>query len=854
MVALTEECSARLQNKIPPKLKDPGSFDIPCHIGNFNFMAFCDLGAIINLMPFSVYRKLGVGEVKPTSVSLQMADRSLKRPRGILEDVLVKVNKFIFPADFIILDMEEDEHLPIILGRPFLATEKALIDVQKGDLTLRVLDEEVSFNVFNTLKFPSMKDSSSCYMVDEIECMINECIRESELNPVVKTLNEEAHENRIEPTFAAGYMRVFEELGEREPSKEPSQIKPPTLELKPLPSHLKYAYLGENETLPVVISSTLSEKQESELLGVLRKHSSALGWTITDIKGISPSICMHKILMEEDHKPSIESQRRLNPNLKEVVRKEVLKLLDAGIIYPISDSNWVSPVQVVPKKGGITVVKNENNELIPTRLVTGWRVCIDYRRLNKATRKDHFPLPFIDQMIERLAGHAYYCFLDGYSGYNQIAIMPEDQEKTTFTCPYGTFAYRRMPFGLCNAPATFQRCMMAIFSDMVEDIIEIFMDDFFVFGDSFTMYLENLAKVLKRCEETNLVLNWEKCHFLVKEGIVLGHRVSDKGIEVDKAKVEVIEKLPPPTSVKGVRSFLGHAGFYRRFIKDFSKISKPLCNLLVKDVPFIFDANCLHAFNVLKEKLTCAPIIASPNWSLPFHIMCDASDYAIGAVLGQKKDGRMHVIYYASKTLKDAQLNYATTENEMLAIVYAFDKFRAYLLGAKTIVYTDHSAIKYLMTKPDAKPRLIRWVLLLQEFDVQILDKKGVENLVADHLSRLEWDESKEDKEKEIRESFPDERVFHVEGFSNEPWYADIVNYLVSNIMPSHLNESWAKKRFLREVRNYFWDDPMLFKSCVDGIVRRCVPMEEIRPILDKCHSSEYGGHFGANKTVAKVL
>ena len=336
MVALTEECSARLQNKIPPKLKDPGSFDIPCHIGNFNFMALCDLGASINLMPFSVYRKLGVGEVKPTSVSLQMADRSLKRPRGILEDVLVKVNKFIFPADFIILDMEEDEHLPIILGRPFLATGKALIDVQKGDLTLRVLDEEVSFNVFNTLKFPSMNDSSSCYMVDEIECMINECIRESELNPVVKSLSEETHENRIEPNLAVGYMRVFEELGEREPSKEPSQIKPPTLELKPLPSHLKYAYLGEKETLPVVISSTLSEKQESELLGVLRKHSSALGWTIADIKGISPSICMHKILMEEDHKPSIESQRRLNPNLKEVVRKEVLKLLDAGIIYPIS--------------------------------------------------------------------------------------------------------------------------------------------------------------------------------------------------------------------------------------------------------------------------------------------------------------------------------------------------------------------------------------------------------------------------------------------------------------------------------------------------------------------------------------
>ena len=196
---------------------------------------------------------------------------------------------------------------------------------------------------------------------------------------------------------------------------------------------------------------------------MLREHKKAIGWTIDDIKGISPSICMHKILMEESYKPLVQPQRRLNPSMQEVVRKEVVKLMDAGIIYPISDSSWVSPVQVVPKKGGMTVVKNDKNELIPTTTVTGWRVCIDYRKLNDATRKDHFPLSFIDQMVERLSGHEYYCFLDGYSGYNQIPLAPEDQEKTTFTCPYGTFAYRRMPFGLCNAPATFQRFMMSIF-------------------------------------------------------------------------------------------------------------------------------------------------------------------------------------------------------------------------------------------------------------------------------------------------------------------------------------------------------------------------------------------------------
>ena len=230
--------------------------------------------------------------------------------------------------------------------------------------------------------------------------------------------------------------------------------------------------------------------------------------------------------MEDEHKPTREPQRRLNPNLREVVKKEVIKLLDAGIIYPISDNKWVSPVQVVPKKGGTTVVTNEKNELIPTRVVTGWRMCIDYRRLNKATRKDHFPLPFIDQLLERLAKHTYFCYLDGYSGFFQIPIHPQDQEKTTFTCPYGTFAYRRMPFGLCNAPATFQRAMMAIFSDYIENIMEVFMDDFSVYGVSFDNCLTNLSKVLKRCIEVNLVLNWEKCHFMVQEGIVLNRGLS----------------------------------------------------------------------------------------------------------------------------------------------------------------------------------------------------------------------------------------------------------------------------------------------------------------------------------------
>ena len=293
--------------------------------------------------------------------------------------------------------------------------------------------------------------------------------------------------------------------------------------------------------------------------------------------------------------------------MQEVVHAEVLKLLQYSIIYHISDSTWVSPTQVVPKKSGVTTVHNEKREEMPIFLTLGWRVCIDYRRLNWVTRKDHFPLPFMDQLLERISGHPFYCFLDGYSGYFQIEIAVEDQEKTTFTYPFGTYAYRRIPCGLCNAHATFQRCMLSIFSDLVERNMEVYMDDITVYGGSFEECLINLETVLHRCIEKNLVLNWEKFHFMVNQGIVLGHIISKKGIEVDMAKIEMISKLPSPTNVKTVRQFLGHAGFYRRFIKDFSKIAKPLYKLLEKDAKFVWDEDYQRSFEELKAYLTTAP-------------------------------------------------------------------------------------------------------------------------------------------------------------------------------------------------------------------------------------------------------
>ncbi|XP_050916114.1 uncharacterized protein LOC127131226 [Lathyrus oleraceus] len=341
--------------------------------------------------------------------------------------------------------------------------------------------------------------------------------------------------------------------------------QPPSLELKQLPENLKYAYLDSNEKLPVIISSNLDFDQESKFFQVLRKHKKVIGWTLADIPGISPSMCMHRILLEDGCKTVRQPYRRLNPLILDVMKKEVTKLLQAG--------------------------------------------------------------------------------------YFHIHIAPEDQEKTTFMCPFGTFAYKRMPFGLCNAPSTFQGCMISIFADFIENCMEVFMDDFTVYGSSFDACLNSLNLVLERCIETDLVLNYEKCHFMVEHGIVLGHIISKKGIPVDPTKVNVISTLPYPSCIHEIRSFLGHAGFYRCFIKDFSKIDLPLSNLLNNDVTFNFDDNCKKAFDFLKKALTSAPIIQPPDWTLHFEIMYDASNYVIGAILAQRVDKASHVIYYASRTL-----------------------------------------------------------------------------------------------------------------------------------------------------------------------------------------------------------
>nr|GEZ72271.1 reverse transcriptase domain-containing protein [Tanacetum cinerariifolium] len=545
----------------------------------------------------------------------------------------------------------------LILMPKFASTLKALIRNKEkfSEMARTPMNEHCSTVILNKLprklgepdkflipcKFPRM---DKCLSLADLGASINlmplsvwEGLSLPELTPTCMTL-ELADCSVSKPIGSAEDVSVKVGVFKAKTVKS-SVDEPPEVELKDLPPHLEYAFLECDNKFPVIIAKELGDEEKSALIKVLKSHKRAIAWKLSDIQGINLEFCTHKILMEED----------------------------------TNQCPWVSPVHCEPKKGGFTVVENEENKLIPTRLVTGWQVCIDYRKLNEATRKDHFPLPFMDQMLERLARNEYYCFLDGFSGYFQIPIEPRDQEKTTFTCPYGTFAYQ----------------------------MKVFMDDFSVFGNSFENCLSRLDKMLQRCEDTNLCLNWEKSHFMVKEGIVLGHKISKNEIKVDKSKVDVIAKLPHPTTVKGAENLVAdhlsrlenlyenvldpkeinetfpletlsmvtfrgdssapwfadfanyHAGNFiikdtnlclnwekshfmvkegialsHKISKNRTEVDKAKVDVIAK-LPHL---TTVEAFQMLKKKLTEAPILIAPNWDLLFELMYDASDFTIGNV------------------------------------------------------------------------------------------------------------------------------------------------------------------------------------------------------------------------------
>nr|GEV44880.1 reverse transcriptase domain-containing protein [Tanacetum cinerariifolium] len=563
---LNEHCSTVLLKKLLEKLGDPGNFLIPCDFpGMDECLALADLGASINLMPFSVWKRLSLLDLTPTCMTLELADRSISHLVGVSEDVYVKVGELTLRVGKEAITFNLDQTSRYSTNYSDMTAKRIdVIDMDCKEYSHEVLgfsDVIASGNptpyydlIASTTSSTLTSFRNSDFLLEEVDAFL--AIEDDPTSPefyqpyidlerdillLEAFLNDDPS---LPPPNQGNYLlEVRKELKICEAKSDKSLVDEPLeVELKDLPPHLEYAFLECDDKLPVIIAKDLSVEEKTTLIIVLKSHKRAIAWKLSDIKGIDPEFCTHKILMEEDFEPAVV---RVNPKIHDVLKQEVIKLLEARLIYLISDSPWVSHVHYVPKKGGFTVVENEDNELISTCLIMGWR------------------------------------------------------EKTTFTYLYGTFACRRMPFGLCNAPGTFQRCMMAIFHVMIKKTMEVFMDDFSVFENSFQSCLSHLERMLMRCEDTNLCVNWEKSYFMVKDGIVLGHKISKQRIKVDKAKVDVITKLPHPTTVK--------------------------------DTPFIFSQECVEAFQTLKRKLTEAPIMIALDWDMPFELMCDASDFAIGA-------------------------------------------------------------------------------------------------------------------------------------------------------------------------------------------------------------------------------
>ncbi|KAL3694641.1 hypothetical protein R1sor_008292 [Riccia sorocarpa] len=485
--------------------------------------------------------------------------------------------------------------------------------------------------------------------------------------------------------------------------------------------------------------------------------------------------------------------------------------------------------------------------IVPKKKTGKIRVCQDFRKLNAATRKDHHPLPFIDSILDHVAGHECYSFLDGFSGYNQVSIREQDKDKTTFTTDWGTFAYNKMPFGLCNALATFQRLMTNIFKDFLRKFLEIFIDDFCVFG-SREKHLEFLKKTLEKCRETQLSLHPEKCFFGVPEGILLGHRISERGIEVDWEKVKVIWELDPPKNLRELRGFLGHVGYYRRFIIAYAILAAALTALLKKDAEYKWQEEQQAAFEEMKKSLVSAPVLRAPDWSKTFHVYVDTSAFAIGTILSQKDGkGRDYPIYYASRQLSKSEKDFTTTERECLGMVYSCKKFRHYLLGYEFVFYVDHYALQHLVKKADLSGRIARWILLLQEFNYKVMTKKGSTHENADYLSRLHT----QDIEEPLNDDFPDEELFQMSSFESSRYY-DIYRFLQTMECPEDFD---AEKRvFIRKAGPFEIKQGVLFKMGSDEVLRRCLEEHEVRRVIEFLHQEAAGGHYAMKNTVAKIL
>ena len=594
------------------------------------------------------------------------------------------------------------------------------------------------------------------------------------------------------------------------------------------PARVKEINLGNRvDPKPVFIAMDLHPDEETSLIALLTEFRDVFAWSYVDMKGVPAEVVTHSIPMRTDARPIRQRPRPMNPNYAQQVKAEITKMLDAGIIYPIERTTWVSPIVVVPKKSGQI------------------RICVDYRQVNEATIKDNYPVPYIEHLLERVAGAEAYSFIDGFSGYNQISVVPEDQHKTAFATEFGTFAYKQMPFGLTSALSTYQRAADHIFATRLRQGVESYVDDLCCHS-KWHAHLALLRSTFEKCREYRLSLNPLKCQFWVKHGLILGHVVSRHGISTDEAKVKLILDMPPPTNEKQLQGFMGYAGYYRRFIKMFADKARPLYALLKQ---YSWTEECTRSFELLKECLTKAPILRSPDWNKEFHVHTDTSAFAIGAVLVQPGEGALDLpITFASRQLNSAEQNYSTTEREALAMVYSVKKFRHYLLASRFSFFVDHQALLYLVNKTHATGRISRWIVTLLEFDFKVVVRKGKDHVLADHFSRIPNGEEATGVDDET----PDAALFAIDTIPS--WASDIVRVLTEGAyFLKQLSRAQARV-LLRKCGPFTMLRGNLYRKGNDDILRRCVADHDVIAVLEQAHCGNGSGHFNHEITARKVL
>ena len=537
-------------------------------------------------------------------------------------------------------------------------------------------------------------------------------------------------------------------------------------------------------------------------------------------------------------RPIKQAPYRVSQAQRIEIDQQISNMLCQNIIKP-SSSPWSSPVVLLKKKDGST------------------RFCVDYRKPNAVTRKDSYPLPRIDDAIDALSGSTLFTTLDLQSGYHQVAMNSESRDKTAFISHAGLYEYNVMSFGLTNAPSTFQRLMSTVLHGLEWKICLIYIDDIIIFSSSFDEHLHRLRLVFDRLRLANLKLKPSKCTFARKSVRFLGFLVSSSGVSPDPDKLSAVQSFPVPTNVRDVRSFLGLRNYYRRFVKDFAKVASPLHRLTRRDVTFDWDNTCHDAFVILKSHLCSAPILSYPHFHQPFHLYTDASQTALGYILGQIIDGKEHVVSYGGRELNTAEKKYSTTEREALAVVEGIKYFRPYLTGTKFYVHTDHGCLSWLMKMKDPTGRLARWSLQLQQYQFDIIHRAGRLNGNADALSRRSYSSTLSIPIAALHDPCPPQSVLY-NLQRQDPELSVIIDYLQHDVLPT---DNVKARRLIVTIDDYYLNENGILchlwspgSRRVKSLCSQIVAPQSIRhEILTACHDDPTAAHFSVFKTYEKI-